>query len=244
MPDVSILFYILLFVVAFLYSSVGHGGASGYLALMAIFGLPVGFMKSSSLILNICVSVIAFALYYRNVEFPWKLFLSLAVASIPCAYLGGMMATNSTLYKQILGVVLFVPAVRFTGVFPEKSSVRRSVSLPWAMLIGAGIGFLSGMIGIGGGILLSPVLLLLGWATTKESAAISALFIFLNSLSAVLGMQSRGVEFGGNMFLLIVIAVAGGLLGGQYGSAYSNPKHLKRLLAVVLLIASIKLIFV
>ena len=244
MPDVSILFYILLFVVAFLYSSVGHGGASGYLALMALFSLPVGFMKSSSLLLNICVSFIAFALYYRKVEFPWKLFITLALASIPCAFLGGMMATNTVVYKQILGGILLVPAVRFMGIFPEKAGVQRMVSLPWVALIGAVIGLLSGMIGIGGGILLSPVLLLLGWATTKESAAMSALFIFLNSISAVLGMQARGVEFNGNILLLIAVAVVGGLLGAEFGSKRSNPLVLKRLLAVVLLIASIKLLVV
>ena len=243
MPDLSFLFYLLLFVVAFLYSSVGHGGASGYLALMALFSMPVGFMKSSSLILNICVSLIAFALYYRNVEFPWKLFIPLALASIPCAYFGGMMSTNTTLYKQILGIILLVPAIRFTGLFPEKNKEKQGFSVGWSLIIGGIIGLLSGMIGIGGGILLSPILILLGWATTKESAAISALFIFLNSIAAVLGMQSRGVVFDGNIVLLIAIAVVGGLLGGYYGAQRSNPITLKRLLSLVLLIASVKLIF-
>ncbi|MBK9246635.1 MAG: sulfite exporter TauE/SafE family protein [Ignavibacteria bacterium] len=243
MPDVSIIFYLLLFVVAFLYSSVGHGGASGYLALMALFSMPVAFMKSSSLLLNICVSLVAFVLFYRNVEFPWKLFIILTLVSIPCAFIGGMITTNSSHYKHILGALLLVPAVRFTGIFPEKSILKRKISIPIALIIGAIIGLLSSMIGIGGGILLSPLLILLGWATTKESSAVSALFIFLNSIAAVLGMHSRGVVFESNIFLFASIAVAGGLLGAYYGSKHRNPITLKRLLSAVLLIASIKLIF-
>src|SRR6266508_1299814 len=193
--ETIILFYILLFLVAFLYSSVGHGGASGYLALMALFSISPDVMKPTALLLNLFVSLTSFVQFYRGKHFNWKIFLPFAITSVPMAYVGGLITVDANIYKKILGILLLVPINRFlffTNIKVEK--LKRSnifLSLP----IGGGIGFLSGLIGIGGGIILSPVLLLLKWTEMKQTAAISALFIFVNSLSGLAGQLTRGINF-------------------------------------------------
>ncbi|HEY4800980.1 MAG TPA: sulfite exporter TauE/SafE family protein, partial [Bacteroidia bacterium] len=170
------IFLVLLFVVAFLYSSVGHGGASGYLALMALFSIAPVTMKTSALIMNIFVSLISFVHYYRGGHFKIKLFLPFAVASVPASFAGALVAVDGNLYRKILGAVLLFPILRLFGIFGKESEEVKNVNLVVAMVLGASIGFLSGMIGIGGGIILSPVILLLHWAKMKETAAVSALF--------------------------------------------------------------------
>lgn len=242
-PDLYLLFYALLMLVAFLYASVGHGGASGYLALMALFGFAPEVMRPTALVLNIFVAGIAFYSYYRGGHFSWKLFWPLAAAAIPAAYLGGLMSTPVSVYKQLLGLLLLFPAVRFIFPIETRDFAARPVFMPWALLIGAGIGLLSGMIGIGGGIILSPLFLLLGWANVKQAAAVSALFIVVNSVAGLAGQLQRGVDFSGEMALMVLVAVAGGLAGAWAGAFKFPHKWLKISLAVVLLIASLKLLF-
>ncbi|TDW48984.1 hypothetical protein EV144_103505 [Flavobacterium sp. 270] len=238
-----ILFSFALIIIAFLYSSVGHGGASGYLALMSIFAFPISIMKPSALLLNLFVASISFLFYYRKNYFRPKLFYPFAIASIPAAFIGGFVTLDSTVYKIILGIVLVFAALRLFGVFNFKEKEEVKINLPFALAIGFAIGLLSGMLGIGGGIILSPILLFLGWANVKESAAISSLFIFVNSFAGMLGFLLGGKTIPMDSFYLVPIAIVGGMLGGFYGSGYFSNKTLKMVLGVVILMASIKLIF-
>lgn len=236
------LFLVLLFIVAFLYSSVGHGGASGYLALMGIFGVAPLSMKTSALIMNVFVSLISFAHYYRQGHFRWNLFIPFAATSIPFSFIGAWVTVDSVYYKMVLGALLLFPVARLFGWMGKESVVIRPLQLPLALLIGASIGFLSGMIGIGGGIILSPVLLLLHWANLKETAAVSALFIFINSLSALSGLILKGVSIEPSIWLWVSIALSGGFAGAWMGSVRFKNPVLRKVLAAVLLLASIKLL--
>ena len=242
--EIPLIFYFLLFAVAFLYSSVGHGGASGYLALMALFNFAPEVMKPTALLLNIFVSMIAFIQYFRGGYFRWKLFLPFAIASIPFSFLGGMINIGGDIYKQILGILLLFPVIRFIGFGNKDVAVTRPFQIYWALLIGGVIGLLSGMIGIGGGIILSPILLLLHWANQKQAAAVCAAFIFVNSVSGLTGQLFQRIEFSQNMYFFVIIAFAGGLAGSYLGSHRFNMIVLKRILALVLFIASIKLLTV
>lgn len=238
----SISFFILLFIVALLYASVGHGGASGYLALMAIYGFAPEVMKPSALILNLFVSLTSFIMFYKGGHFKWKLFLPFALASIPFSFLGGTITLDAPIYKKVLGVLLLFPVTRFF-FYPntEDSNLKSSNSII-SLLIGAIIGFLSGLIGIGGGIILSPVLLLLKWTNQKQTAAISALFIFVNSIAGLAGQISKGIHIDNTVIGFIAIAFIGGLGGSWLGSLKLNQLYLKYTLAIVLLMASVKLI--
>lgn len=238
----TIFFLLLLFIVAFLYAAVGHGGASGYLALMAVFGMMPEIMKPTALLLNLFVSLSAFVLFYKEGHFKWKIFLPFALASIPFSFLGGMISLDATVYKKILGILLLIPVVRLAA-FPNRdiNDLKQSTVFI-SLLIGACIGFLSGLIGIGGGIILSPVLLLLAWTNQKQTAAISALFIFVNSLSGLAGQLTKGINFQSEMFVLVGVAFSGGSVGAWFGARKFNQNILKYLLATVLLMASVKLL--
>ncbi len=241
--DLQLLFYILLFIVAFLYASVGHGGASGYLALMALFGIAPDVMKPTALMLNLFVSLVAFIQFYRGGYFKWKIFLPFALASIPLAFLGGLVTVDAGVYKQILGMLLLIPVARFLFFRNLRVDELKATSVPLSLLVGGCIGFFSGLIGIGGGIILSPVLLLLKWTDQKQTAAISALFIFVNSLSGLFGQLTKGISFSSDMIWFVAIAFVGGLLGSWFGALRFNQNVLKYSLAGVLAMASIKLLF-
>jgi len=237
------LFYILLFIVAFLYSSVGHGGASGYLALMAIFSFTPEIMKPTALLLNLFVSLTSFIQFYRGKHFKWQIFLPFALGSVPMAFLGGLKTPNVDIYKKILGILLIIPIVRFLFFANIKVEEIKKSNFILSVLIGVIIGFLSGLIGIGGGIILSPVILLLKWADMKQTAAISALFIFVNSLSGFTAQLIKGINFSADMYAYVGVAFIGGLCGAYFGSLKLNQNFLKYLLAIVLIIASYKLLF-
>ncbi len=241
--ELMVLFYCLLFAVAFLYASVGHGGASGYLALGAIFEMAKEVMRPTALLLNLFVSLTGFIQFYRAKHFVFKIFWPLALASVPMAFIGGTINVNPGTYKIMLGILLLVPIIRFL-FFPNITvdQIRKS-NLLLSLLLGGIIGFISGIIGIGGGIILSPVLLLLKWTDQKQTAAISALFIFVNSMSGLLGQLTKGIHFNTNMISYVCVAFAGGFLGAYFGAMKFNQNVLKILLALVLLMASYKLIF-
>jgi uncharacterized membrane protein YfcA len=241
--DNMILFYGLLFLVAFLYASVGHGGASGYLALMAIFSITPDVMKPTALLLNLFVSLTSFIQFYRGGYFKWKIFLPLAIASVPLAFMGGSITIDTPIYKKILGLLLLIPITRFL-FFPNiPVNELKKPNIILSVIIGGAIGFLSGLIGIGGGIILSPILLLLKWTDQKQTAAISALFIFVNSLSGLAGQVKKGIHFSPDMYGYVGIAFAGGLCGAYFGSLKFNQNILKYVLAVVLMLAAYKLLF-
>ncbi len=236
----EILFILAIGLVALLYSSVGHGGASGYLALMALFGVDVALMKPSALILNLFVSSIAFISYYMAGHFRLRLLVPFAVASIPMAFLGATLEVPPELYKKILGVCLFIAALRILIRTGEEKGLKK-LSVPLALAAGALIGFFSGMIGIGGGIILSPLLLLTRWGGMKETAAVSAAFIFLNSIAGLSGHVAAGMEVSPRIALWIAVVIAGGLLGSWSGGFRLSVANLRYLITAVLLIASIKL---
>ncbi|WP_134090456.1 sulfite exporter TauE/SafE family protein [Olivibacter sp. XZL3] len=239
--DNLLLFYVLLFAVAFLYSSVGHGGASGYLALMALFGITPAVMKPTALMLNLFVALTSFTYYYKGKYFNGRLFWPLALASVPMAFLGGSMVVHADLYKKLLGVFLLIPIVRFLFFRDIDVDETKKPHMGWLILLGGGIGFLSGLLGIGGGVILSPILLLLAWTNQKQTAAISALFIFVNSLSGLLGQITKGITFSPDMVSYVAIAFAGGLLGSYCGALRFPQSAIKLLLALVLMVASFKL---
>lgn len=241
--DHLVLFCCLLFGVAFLYASVGHGGASGYLALMALFSVSPAVMKPTALLLNLFVASVSFIQFFRAGHFRWKLFFPLALASIPMAFVGGLVSIDAAIYKKILGLLLLIPVLRFFIFRNMPDTPRRKENLGVSLAIGAGIGLLSGLIGIGGGIILSPVILLLGWANQKQTAAISALFIFVNSLSGLAGQLVKGISISQDMVLFVAMAFTGGLLGAYFGAKKFKQPVLQQILASVLLLAVYKLLF-
>ena len=241
--DSITIFYALLFLIAFLYASVGHGGASGYLALMAISGFAPEVMKPTALLLNLFVSLVSFIQFYRGGHFKWNIFWPLALASIPFAFAGGLVTIDTVLYKKVLGILLLVPILRFLFLPNIRVEELRPSNFMTSIFIGAFIGMLSGLIGIGGGILLSPILLLLKWTDMKQTGAISAIFIFVNSLSGLAGQLTKGIHFSTDMYLYVGIAFVGGIGGAYFGSLKFGQNVLKYVLAAVLIVASYKLLF-
>lgn len=229
------------FIVAFLYSSVGHAGASGYIAVMSLFSLAPPVIKPTALVLNILVACIGTWQFWRAGHFSWKLFWPFAVLSVPLAFLGGFINLPTHVFKGLVGIVLLCSAARFL-FRPATDHAAHEPSYPVAISIGAGIGFLSGLTGTGGGIFLTPVLLFMRWATTKTAAAVSALFILINSVSGLLGDLSNTKTVPHFAIALAVAAVIGGSSGSYYGSQRLPHTVIKRLLAVILVIAGTKLI--
>ncbi len=236
-----------IFLVAVLYSSVGHGGASGYLAVLALFGVAASVTRPTSLVLNLFVASISFVQFYRAGYFDWKIFLPFAVGSIPAAFLGGMIQLPAGVYKIILGAALILAAIRLAVNF--ASDDEASAPKVWiCLLVGATLGFVSGLIGIGGGVFLTPILLLFGWTETKKAAGISALFILVNSASGLLGNWLLGKDsqisrLPPDVWFWVIAAVCGGVIGSTVGSRRFNSLTLRRVLAVGLSIAGAKLIF-
>lgn len=238
----TILLLISLLLIAIIFSSVGHGGASGYLAMMAIFGVAPAYMKSSALVLNVFVSAIAFVQFYNHGHFKWKLFFTVAFLSVPTAYLGATIPLSDAIYKKLLGVILLFPILKLLGLLGGLNGGEKPFQWPIALVVGASIGLLSGMIGIGGGIILSPVLLMLAWVNQKEAAAISAPFIFVNSLAGLLALVGKPGVFSPMVFPWVFVGVIGGLIGSYLGSRAFSNTTMNKVLALVLIIASLKLI--
>ncbi len=238
------IFLLILPFVSFFYASVGHGGASGYLALMALFSVTPELMKPTALLLNLFVAALAFYYYYKEGYFNKKLFLYFAIASIPMSIIGGYIEVDATIYKNILAVLLLFAILKMLNIFGKESNVIRELKLWQGIVIGGIIGFFSGLIGIGGGIILSPIILLFHWGKMKEAAAVSALFIWVNSAGGLLGQLSSGVSLSLESFGLVAIALIGGFFGAYYGSKKMNNQSLRYLLAMVLVIACIKLFYV
>lgn len=235
------LLIVLIALVAFAYAMVGHGGASGYLALLALAGAAVSVMRPTALTLNLVVSAIAFVQYARAGHFRWHVFWPFALLSVPAAWLGAKVDLDPLVYKRVLAVCLLFAVARLFGLFGAGASTDRSVPLVPALLIGAVLGLVSGMIGIGGGILLSPVLMLCRWADAKTTAATSALFIFVNSAAGMAGSLSKGETVTPEMLPWLVAAVIGGFAGSWIGASRLPELRLRQALGLVLLFASVKL---
>ncbi len=228
--------------IAFLYSSVGHGGGSGYLAFMGIIGFDTLFMKSTALTLNLFVSLISFLFYFRGGYFRFKLLWPFLITSIPFSFIGSQILIDPKIYKIILGTFLLFATIRML-IHPKERRSLTEFNYPLALLIGALLGLLSGMIGIGGGIILSPLIILLGWGHVKEAAAVSAPFIFLNSFSGLSGLMVKGFHFVPEILNWIIIVIIAGMLGSYIGSKILSIRSLRYVLAAVLGIAGFKLFF-
>ena len=237
----------LFFAAALLYSSVGHAGASAYLAAMALAGVAPQEMRPIALLLNILVSSLGAYKFYRAGYFRWRLFWPFAVVSIPMAYAGGAITLPGQAYKILVGVVLLYAAWQLwrSGKSGDEMRTVREPPLGWAMAIGAAMGLLAGLTGVGGGIFLSPLLLMLGWAGTKQTSAVAAPFILVNSVSGLAaGFVAKGAALPSYVWILAAAVLVGGWLGAEYGSRrFANPL-VRRVLAVVLAVAGAKMVSV
>ena len=234
-------------VAAFGYAAVGHGGASAYLAALALAGVAPPQMRPIALVLNILVSVLGTYKFYRAGYFNWRLFWPFAAVSIPLAFLGGAITLPGHAYKILVGAVLVYAAWQLwlSARLGEEMRTVREPPLVSAMAVGAVLGFLSGLTGVGGGIFLSPLLLMLGWAGTKQTSAVAAPFILVNSIAGLAGAFSmKSAQLPPQVAILAVAVLIGGWLGAEYGSRrFANPL-VRRILAVVLAAAGAKMIFV
>ena len=234
-------------VAAFGYAAVGHGGASAYLAAMALAGIAPAEMRPVALVLNILVSSLATWKFYGAGHFRWQLFWPFAVAAIPLAYVGGAITLPGQAYKVLVGVVLVYAAWQLwrSGRAGDEMREVREPPLAAAMMIGGAMGLLAGLTGVGGGIFLSPLLLMLGWAGTKQTSAVAAPFILVNSVAGLAAVfVSTGFALPGYVAFLAPAVLAGGWLGAGYGSRrFANPL-VRRVLAVVLAAAGAKMVLV
>lgn len=231
---------LLFFLAALLYASVGHGGASGYLAVMALSGVAPPTMKPVALALNVLVSSVALVQFARAGAFEWRLFWPFALVSAPCAFLGGRVPP-AEYYGSLVGAVLLFAAWRLAAG-ARATSVERRLPVALALVCGAAIGFLSGLTGVGGGIFLSPLLLLSGWADARRTAGVSAAFILVNSLAGLAGRTAHLAELPPAFPLWAACALAGGFLGATFGSRHLANPALRRLLALVLVVAGVKML--
>jgi uncharacterized membrane protein YfcA len=232
------------FLVAMLYASVGHGGASGYLAILALVpgGLLPDQMATTALTLNLLVAGIGLLVFVRAGHFLGRLTWPFIIASTPAAFLGGLTPVPVRVYGLLLAVSLAVAAWRLLmSVGRREVDAIKAPALAVALPAGGGIGWLSGVVGVGGGIFLSPLMLLLRWASPKQAAASSACFILVNSASGLVGRFARGAIEYGTLWPLLIAAFTGGLIGSRLGANHFSGSLLKRLLAVVLVVASVKL---
>jgi uncharacterized protein len=240
----TLIIAILFFVGAALYASVGHGGASSYLAIMGLFSLSPDVMKPTALALNILVASVATFEFYRAGLFSWRLFWPFAVASIPAAFVGGAVMLPTRWYQIVVGVVLIYAAVwMFRSALRPISKETHSPPLWAALMAGLAIGFLSGLTGVGGGIFLSPLLLSMGWAETRATSGIAAPFILVNSIAGLLGHIASVSQLPPNVPVWGAAALIGGWIGASYGSKRAPVPVLRQMLSLVLVVAGGKLIF-
>lgn len=228
--------------VAWLYASVGHAGASGYIAVLSLFGIAASDIKPMALVLNVLVASIASIQFYRAGHFSWKLFWPFAAAAAPMAFLGGRLSLPSQWLQWLLGIVLASSAVWFLRPTPEVEETR-TPSTGMALLVGAAIGLLAGLTGTGGGIYLTPVLLMMHWSKTKTASAVSAVFILLNSVSGLAGLWSGGGAIRFDIWPSLISVFLGGSIGATLGSYRLPVRTVRFLLAMVLLVAATKLLF-
>jgi hypothetical protein len=227
--------------IALLYSSVGHAGASGYIAVMSLFGIAPHEIKPTALALNILVAAIATSEFYRAGHFRWPLFWPFAVLSVPMAFVGGYLDLPTHAFKILVGAILLLSAVQLI-VRPPAEHEPKPPRKPVALGAGAGIGLLSGLTGTGGGIFLTPLLIFLRWARTRTASGVSAPFILLNSIAGLGGNVSATQSLPAFALPLAAAVVVGGWVGSHFGSRRLPHVTIKRLLAAVLLIAGTKLI--
>ena len=234
-------FLALIAAAAVLYSSVGHGGASAYLAVMALFGVPTAVMKPTALVMNLGVAGLGTVRFAAASLVPWRLLLPICAGSIPAAYLGGLVTLPTRSHRLLLGAVLLFAAVRL-AIRPREQALRARPSALSLVAIGVFFGFLAGVTGVGGGIFLSPLLILARWEEPRRTAGASAVFILVNSAAGLAGHLAAGGSVPATAFPLTAVALAGGLVGSWLGARRLVPIAIRRVLAAVLVVAGVKLL--
>jgi uncharacterized protein len=240
---VDLLIALSLFILGFLYASVGHGGASGYLAIFSISGIASLVYKPLVLLLNVIVSFFAFIQFKKAGYFKWKLILPFLITSIPFAFLGAKFPIKGDVYNILLGIALVFPILRLLQIGPTEKQEIKELKWPVALIMGAFLGFAAGLLNIGGGIFLSPALILMGWANAKESAAASAFFILCNSIAGLISIKTQSFFVSEYSYLWFFAATLGGLAGAYFGSNLYKQKTVRYVLASVMSIACAKLLF-
>ena len=233
----------LIFAAALLYSSVGHGGASGYLAVMALMSIAPETMRPAALTLNVLVSSIALYKFYKVKAFSWPLLFPIIAASIPFAFAGGMIDLPIYIFKPVIGIALVLAGWQ---IFNRARYIPTGVmQTPPKLLLfgmGAALGLLSGLTGVGGGIFLSPILILMNWAETKVISGVAAAFILVNSIAGLAGVSMKSASFPSGLVFWGLAAIVGGLIGAEYGSRRLANPAIRQLLALVLAVAGAKML--
>lgn len=244
--ETEILLGVLFFGAAVLYSSVGHGGASGYLGAMALVGVPPALLRPTALVMNVAVSSISLYKFARANGFNWRLFLPFAVTSMPMAFVGGRIHLPVAWFGALVGAVLLYSAWRLFSETLRTDRPERPVTgpprIPLALVIGAGIGLLSGLTGVGGGIFLSPLIVLMGWGTVRDSAAPTAAFILVNSIAGLVGLLTRHPVLPEALPYWVAAVIVGGMIGATLGAKRLGNRAMRRALSAVLVIAGGKMI--
>ena len=234
-------FLALIAAAAVLYSSVGHGGASAYLAVMALFGVPAAVMKPAALVMNLGVAGLGTARFAAASLVPWRLLLPICAGSVPAAYAGGLVTLPTQSHRILLGAVLLFAAVRL-AIRQTEHALRPAPPVPVLVAIGIFFGFLAGVTGIGGGIFLSPLLILARWEEPRRTAGASAVFILVNSAAGLTGHLAGGGTVPPVALPLTAVALVGGLVGSWLGARRLVPIAIRRVLAAVLVMAGGKLL--
>ncbi|MGI8658252.1 MAG: sulfite exporter TauE/SafE family protein [Candidatus Limnocylindria bacterium] len=242
-PD-ALLLAALFFGAALLYSSVGHAGASAYLAAMALVGVAPETMRPTALALNLFVAGIVILRFHRAGHLPWRQLVPLAIGSVPMAFLGGSIQLPGEVYRPLVALVLVAGAIRLATARPgDDAATARGVPIVGGIAAGAGIGLLAGLTGTGGGIFLTPLLVLARWTPTRAAAGLSGAFILANSIAGIGGLLRGGLVLPPELPAWIAAVVVGGLIGSRLGAARFSILSLRRALAFVLLLAAAKLVF-
>jgi uncharacterized membrane protein YfcA len=240
----TLLLTALFFAAAVLYASVGHAGASAYLAAMALVGTTPEVMRPTALVLNLFVATIVLVRFARAGHLPWRGLLPLAAGSVPMAFVGGSIDLPRELYRPLVAIVLLAGAWRLAmAAAPRDEAEAPGVPLLPGVAAGAAIGLVAGLTGTGGGIFLTPLLVLAGWAATRDAAGLSGAFILVNSLSGLAGLLTGGLALPPALPVWIGVVAAGGLIGSWLGASRFSVLDLRRALAVVLVLAAAKLVF-
>ncbi|MCA1572027.1 MAG: sulfite exporter TauE/SafE family protein [Chloroflexi bacterium] len=241
-PD-SLLLAALFFAAALLYASVGHAGASAYLAAMALVGVAAGTMRPTALVLNLFVASIVVTRFVRAGHLPWRTLVPLAAGSIPMAFVGGSIELPGELYRPLVAIVLLAGAWRLaTAAVPTDDQQAPGVPVAAGIAAGAVIGLLAGLTGTGGGVFLTPLLVLAAWTGTRDAAGLSGAFILVNSVAGLAGMVTGGISLPPALPLWVASVAVGGLIGSWLGAVRFSILNLRRALAIVLVLAATKLV--
>jgi uncharacterized membrane protein YfcA len=240
----TLLIPVAVFAAAFLFALAGHTGASAYLAIFGLVGMSPAIIKPTVLSLNIVVGVVAVYKFARAGHFSWRLIWPFILTSIPFSFLGGLISLPTPVYRILVAVVLIYASFRMLFDVPDKNGNPPEFPPIWqSLLLGAGIGFTGGLIGIGGGILLSPVLLLTRWAGPQLTAGTIAIFVLVNSISGLLGHWSVSMQLPPQLPLWGSVALVGGWFGAEIGSRRLSANFLRRTLGLILLVSGLRMFF-